>query len=225
MIKWFGNKHRLNLSPKDKELRDGYLSLFQSKVSKNTPIENLTFVVLDTETTGLNVKTDTILSVAAIKIINSEVSISDRIEYYVLDSDYSPDQSIEIHGITRNRMNTGEDVNVVMRNIISFVGNGIIVGHHIAFDVKMLDKYVYKLLGFHLKNKTLDTVGLNHRLEHSFPKPMKPISLDDLAKKYGIALGDRHTAATDTFITAIIFLKLLNRLKKRGVDTYGSLIK
>ena len=225
MIKWPWTKKATKLSQEDEQLRDDYLSLFKTRISRGTSVDELTFVVLDTETTGLDIKNDTILSLAALKIKGGEISVADRLECFIQDTRYRPGQSVEIHGITRSRANSGDELGSVIRQFISYVGNGIIVGHHIGFDIKILDKYVYALLGIHIKNKSIDTAIINHRLEHSMNETLKPISLDELAEKYSIPLGERHTAAADTYITATLFLKLLNRLKKRGVDTYGSIVK
>jgi len=225
VIKWPWYNKSLPRNPEDRIAREKYLSRFKEKYSKNRPIDQLTFVVLDTETSGLDIKKDTILSVAALKIINGEIIIHDRLECYIKDGKYIPDQSIEVHGITRNQIKGGYELEQVIIQLVDFIGNAIIVGHHIAFDVKMIDKYVIKQLGFHLKNRTLDTSSLNHRLENNIHEPVKPISLDQLAMNYGVPLGRRHTAAADTFITATIFLKMLNRLKKRGVDTYTDLCR
>lgn len=225
MIKWPWNKRPPPKTQEDRIARENYLALFKVKIPKNCPIDQLTFVVLDTETSGLDINKDIILSIAAIKIINCEIVIQDRLECYIKDGAYHPDQSVEVHGITRNKIKEGYELNQVIRQLLEFVGNAIIVGHHIAFDVKMIDKYVLKQMGCHLKNRTLDTSSLNHRIENNIHEPVKPISLDQLARNYGVPLGKRHTAAADTFITATIFLKMLNRLKKRGVETYTELCR
>ncbi|NNF34085.1 MAG: 3'-5' exonuclease [Saprospiraceae bacterium] len=224
-MKWPWYKRSIPKNPEDRVAREKYLDLFKEKILKNCPIDQLTFVVLDTETSGLDISKDTILSVAAVKITNGEIIIHDRLECYIKDGSYSPDQSIEVHGITRNQIKEGYVLKQAIRQLIDFIGNAIIVGHHIAFDVKMIDKYVQKQMGCHLKNRTLDTSSLNHRLENNIHEPVKPISLDRLAVNYGVPLGKRHTAAADTFITATIFLKMLNRLKKRGVDNYTELCR
>ena len=82
--------------------------------------------------------------------------------------------------------------------------------------------------GGKLRNKTLDTARLARRIHNPFDAPMskqQQLSLDALCRQYHIPLGERHTAAADTYITALLFLKLLARLKKRGVDTIGELMK
>ena len=225
MIKRLFNKRKVQLTTEEKWVRDQYLSSFNSRIPSKKTLDQLNYVVLDTETSGLDIKKDKILSVAAVKIIKGSISISERMEYFIQETNYTPGKDIEVHGITRSKSMSGISMRTMMLEFLPFIENAIIVGHHISFDIKMLDRYVMEYFGIRLKNKTLDTARINHRLESGVNEPFKPVGLDELALKYQVPLGARHTAAGDTFISAIIFLKMLNRLEKRGVKTYRSLFR
>jgi len=78
-----------------------------------------------------------------------------------------------------------------------------------------------------LKNKYLDTAKLAIRVEHLHPTQLlKPsdYTLDALCNRYKIPMHDRHTAAGDALLTSLLSLKLLSKLKKRGVKTLGDLL-
>ncbi|MCB0644764.1 MAG: hypothetical protein KDC44_24130, partial [Phaeodactylibacter sp.] len=78
-----------------------------------------------------------------------------------------------------------------------------------------------------LQNRLVDTRDLAIRVEHVIkPDIVKPgnYTLDSLCRRYQIPMSDRHTAAGDAYITAILLLKMLHRLKKRGIANFGQLL-
>ena len=90
----------------------------------------------------------------------------------------------------------------------------------------MVNKVLQRELRQKLKNKVLDTSHLARRLALK-PQHARPgtFGLDNLCRLYQIPMHDRHTAGGDAFITAVLLLKLLARLRKRGVHTLGDLLK
>ena len=76
-----------------------YVSAFKQK-QPNT-IESTRFVVFDTETTGLNTKTDRILSIGAVALFDNTIDVSDSFEVYLKQKDYHSN-AIEIHGILKD---------------------------------------------------------------------------------------------------------------------------
>ncbi|HKK78702.1 MAG TPA: hypothetical protein VJ933_03695, partial [Phaeodactylibacter sp.] len=79
--------------------------------------------------------------------------------------------------------------------------------------------------GVKLKNKGVDTAVLARRLaNHPQLAKRGAFGLDQLCQDYHIPMSDRHTAAGDAYITAILLMKMLRRLEKRGVRTLGDLL-
>ena len=78
-----------------------------------------------------------------------------------------------------------------------------------------------------LKNKVLDTVRLykSTRIKSNLIDPNKGLSLDEISEKFGIDVYDRHTAAGDAMITAIIFLKTSSIINKSKALTLERLMK
>jgi DNA polymerase-3 subunit epsilon len=208
-----------------------YQSYFEHDYPTKTPIEEVRFIVLDTETTGLDDQQDEVLSLAAVAVQNSAIHVADRFEAI-----FRPDKAassgkegIIVHGIldkhTRNAGATEES----LKAFLSYVKNSIIVGQHIRFDKNILNKTYQEKLGGQLLNRTIDTAQLAQRLRSDFDpnnhRMRAEFSLDELCKTYHITVQNRHTAAGDTMITAILFLKLLARLRKRGVITLKDLLQ
>ena len=211
--------------PKDSPLSELYLRHFEKRIPKMTPLRDLNFIVLDSETSGLDLKKDHLLSIAALKIRNFEIDIASRYEAFFLHDNYIPDDSVKVHGILSNHLKSGTSEKEILLKFLEFIQNGIIVGHHIGFDLAMINKSLKSQFGIQLRNKSLDTAVLAKRIENTFDRGGKPDSLDTLCERYNISLGKRHTASGDTFITALLFLKLLGRLERRGVKSLGRLMQ
>lgn len=225
LLDWFKNSDRKEeLAPEVQR----YLDYFKIKLPRSTPITNLRFVILDTETTGLNVKKDRILSIGAVAMKNYSFRTSDRYEHHLCQAGYSPDDSIQIHGITINRTSNGIEEKEAIAKLFSFLRDSILVGHHIGFDKGIIEEAMIRHFGVKIKNKTLDTSTLEKRLISPFKYQQTqspPSSLDSLCKKYKVEMVERHTAAGDAFITALVFMKQLARLEAKGVRTMGDLLR
>lgn len=193
-----------------------YLNLDFSGFRKY-PIDEAIFIALDCETTGLS-PTDDILTIGAVKCKQNEIMIND-----VLDQHYPQKKvgaSSEIHGELSLR--AGGEISTLLRELISYIGNHPIIGHNIAFDVGMINKALKKTYGTKLRNQVLDTARLAIRLD-----PVKyersvggkaQLHLDDLCKSFNIRIENRHTALGDAYLTAQLFQRLINLLRKRGVE-------
>ena len=198
------------------EYWNAYEQLFREKT---TPyIADTRFVVLDTETTGLHYRSDRILSIGAITVLDNSISVSDIFEVYVKQETFNP-ETVKIHGLLReekqaNRISEEEAV----RLFLQYAGNAVLVAHHARFDLTMLNNALKRLGLPKLKNRVLDTSTLYNRarIMSNLIDRNKNHSLDELAETLNVARNDRHTAAGDAYITALVFLKILARLKQKG---------
>jgi DNA polymerase-3 subunit epsilon len=190
-------------------------------------IDQLNFVVLDTETTGLDPAVDFILSFGAVKISNLTIQISSAVEWYPI-SPKNGKETAQIHEI----LNTKAPIPIAefVPKFLEYIGNSILVGHHVGFDLQMLLK-ACKAFGLEdFPNPCVDTMNLAIRLEHGPHADRTQIkreeySLDALCTRYGIITEDRHTAAGDAFLTAQVFLKLLALARRKGINDFGQLLR
>ena len=195
-----------------------------SKTFKQKPpisIENTRFVVFDTETTGLDIIKDRILSIGAIGIFNNIIDVPDSFEIY-LKQDQFKAETVEIHGILKEGKLAKLSEADAMENFITYIGNAVLVAHHTAFDIEMINAALKRLNLPKLKNKTIDTGILYKKLEG---KKDSHFNLDVLCKEFNIPKHDRHTAAGDAFITALLFLKIISKLKKERNLHYSDLFR
>lgn len=177
-----------------------------------------TFVVLDTETTGFSLTRDRMLCIGALKLKDNSIVVKDSFEVYVEQEHYDS-ESAEIHGILKKSKKDSVTELEALKQFLVYVKNHVLVGHHVIFDINMINAALKRNGLPKLKNKTLDTESLYIRtlLISTVVQKKERYSLDDLAKKYSISRKDRHTALGDAFITAIAFLRSVEKLKPKKI--------
>ncbi|TXK37589.1 3'-5' exonuclease [Pontibacter qinzhouensis] len=199
-------------------------------VPLNTPLEAVDFVVFDTETTGFDKNKDRVVSIGAVRVQGGQVLVQQSFECLIRQQVEQGNKSAEIHGLLPSEIRQGIEEEEALAHFLRFIGNAVLVAHHIGFDIGMIKQMLKRQnLPEKLHNQLLDTGRLALRLEHPFrtPQPYKQTdySLDSLGKRYHLPLEDRHTASGDAFATAVLLLKLLAVARKKEVKTLGDLLQ
>ncbi len=189
-----------NINKEYPEFWKNYLSKFDKKSNR--------FVVLCTETTGLNPDKDVILSVGSFSVINNSILIGDSFEAYFAQYKFFHDNGILNEFTVESKMKKlGESEGI--QAFIEFIGNSVLVGHHIDFDVEMINAALERLGCGRLKNEALD-IDIMHRKLLDINN--KQFSLEELSEIYKIPKSDRNSSSEDAYKIALLFLKLKSRL-------------
>lgn len=188
----------------------------------NRSLSEIKVIVLDAETTGLDTATDRILSLGGLKVEGNSIDLGQKFEAYLPTPDgHSASGAVAVHGIIPNsrRYNYVAEEKLLI-DLLSYVDNSLIVGHHIGFDLQILNLALARNGAGPIVNRVVDTAKLSMRLRPAgYWSPKDDYSLDTLARRYRIPLSDRHTALGDCYITSILWLKLLTKLAvKLGRD-------
>ncbi|MBU2429616.1 MAG: 3'-5' exoribonuclease [Proteobacteria bacterium] len=184
-------------------------------------LTRLTYTVLDTETTGLSPdQGDEIISIGAVRIVNSRITYQDIFDQLVNPKRDIPIESYKVHGITYEMVAEKNDINTILPVFKQFVADTVLIGHNIAFDMKML-KVKEKTTGVQFINPVLDTLLLSAILHPDHEHH----DLESIALRLGVEIVGRHTALGDAIATAQIFLKLLPILNNSGIFTLKEAIK
>ena len=184
----------------------------QFKNQKKKDLNQIRFVVFDTETTGLDVRNDRILSIGAISLTGNIMDVADSLDLYVKQDKFNS-ETVEIHGLLKegNILKINEEEAVI--RFLEYIKNAVLIAHHASFDISMINYALKRLHLPKLKNKFLDTgILLKKTKFHHLQK--EHYSLDSICNILNINMHDRHTAAGDAYITGIIFFKIISALKK-----------
>lgn len=191
----------------------------------NTPVEQVRFVVLDSETTGLDPRKDRIITIGAIAVVAGEILVEDVYEA-LLKVEYNS-SAVTVHGVTREESRAGLDEPEALRQFREYLQDGVIVGHHISHDVDTFNAGYERHGEPPMPNRSLDTMALALRLEadgaFADQAPFRSFSLDELCERFGVIPHDRHTAPGDAFMTALVFQRLLRLAERVGRTTLGQL--
>lgn len=183
----------------------------------DTPLERLPILVLDTETTGLDVARDRVVSIGALRLVGGRLYRATSFDRLVNPGMSIPPRSTAIHGITDAMVADAPPFAEVYRALEAVMAGTVVVGHQIAFDLAMLRAESGRSGCQWAEPRSLDTLLLVVAL---LPH-LNGASLDAVASELGVSIHGRHTALGDSLVTAEIFASLLPRLAEEGVATLG----
>ncbi|KEP69783.1 DNA polymerase III subunit epsilon [Thioclava dalianensis] len=187
-----------------------------------TPLADLTYVVFDTETTGLAPEAgDEIVQIAAVRIVNGRRVAGEVFDMLVDPGRPIPAQAAAIHGISDAMVQGACSVPEAVRQFHRFAEGAVLVAHNAPFDMAFLTRRQDEI-GARFDNPVLDTVLLSAVVFGQ----SQTHTLDALAHRLGITIPEeaRHTALGDTVATAEAFLKLSAVLQARGLTRFGAVL-
>lgn len=193
----------------------------------NTPLSQVSFAVLDVETTGLDPYTDRILSLAVVPVVGQLILTAQYWETTVQQTHFNV-QSIPIHEITPSQSaKTGTTETEMLTKLMEKFGSSVWVGHFGSIDMAFLQA-AFQRQGLHLKHPMIDTANMLQRADESYSDPTaiapKKWQLEAVCEHLNLPEPNAHTAAGDALATAFVFAKLLHLLQKRGVNNLKGLV-
>nr|WP_329608638.1 3'-5' exonuclease [Gemmobacter aquarius] len=185
-------------------------------------LEDLTYVVFDTETTGLlPAQGDEIVQIAAVRIVNGRRVAGEAVDMLVNPGRAIPAGATAVHDITDAMVADAVGVNEALRRFHAFAQGAVLVAHNAPIDMQFLRRREAGL-GLRFDMPIFDTVLLSAVLygQHDVH------SLDALCHRLGIVIPDeaRPTALGDTLATADALLEMLPMLRGRGHGTFGAVL-
>lgn len=219
-------RHRLQREGADPRLID-YLALGFSP-DKAQAIQSTRFVVLDTETTGLDPSQDRLLSLGAVGVCGGAINLQDRLEVTFSGASVGGVSAAPIHGLVTRDLHGGTAEHEGLLELLTYLGADVLVAHHAAFDVAVLSAALSRLQAPPLANAVVDTGHLARRLEKGAVmgdiNAQRPQSLDALAARFGFDIMHRHSASGDALVTAQVLLALLHLAEGRDIRRLGELL-
>lgn len=186
-------------------------------IAAATPLIALDVVVLDTETTGLDVQHDRIVQIGAVRLTGENPAETHSYSQLVNPGVPIPKLSSRVHGIDDADVANQPGFAEVVAGLVEFIAGQVVVGHSIHFDLAMLRHEARRHKIAWTEPRVLDIAFLAAGLD----RELVDNSLDSLALGFGVSVQGRHTALGDARTTAAVYQALLARLQAQGIRTLG----
>lgn len=188
---------------------------------RSRDLTDLTFVVFDTETTGLLPHKDEIVQIGALRVVNGRTVQGEEVEWYVDPGMPIPPASTKVHGISDRMVQGHPPIAEVGRTFHSYSADSVLVAHNAPFDMSFLKRHG-PAMGVEWNHPILDTVLLSAVLFGV----NEVHTLDALCDRLGLRIPAalRHTALGDARATAGCLVRMIPMLKARGMNTLDDVI-
>ena len=188
---------------------------------QNSSFSGSRYVVLDVETTGLNLMTDTLISIGAVAVVNGKIALSDSFSVILQQRTISDKENILVHGISGTEQREGMSPADGLLAFLEYLGKDPLVAFHVAFDETMIRRAMREYLGLSFKHPWLD---LAYVMPAMYPELMySHRSLDDWSSLFKIPNENRHNAAADALATAQLLLIAASRSRQDRDSSYDDL--
>ncbi len=182
-------------------------------------IREASFVVVDTETTGTQARTDRLLEVAAVKVRGGQVV--ERFTRLINPQRSVPYRITQLTGITTAMVFDQPPADRVLPGFLDFLGQAVVVAHNLTFDLRFLNAELDRTGRGALQNPSLCTLRLARRLLPGLPSK----GLSSLIDFFGLQVPDRHRALGDAAAAAEILLRFLDQLaSEHGVESLDEVL-
>ncbi|MBX3499612.1 MAG: 3'-5' exonuclease [Alphaproteobacteria bacterium] len=183
-----------------------------------TTLAGSRFVALDTETTGLSVWRDAVVSIALVELVDGHPAAAPLIDARVRPGRSIPASATAIHGIADADVAAAAPLSSLWPRLTTGFDGAVVVGHGIGFDMAILKREARRAALPWRAPPTLDTRALSVALE---PRLLH-LDLAEIAHRHGVECGARHTALGDALTAARLFGHLVGRLEAIGVHTVAA---
>ena len=172
--------------------------------------DSTAFVVFDTETTGVDARTDRVIEIGAVRLDGlTEVG---RFSSLVNPERLVPRRITEITGLSTASLVGAPVAAEAIPEFLAFAEGAVLVGHNVPFDVAMVNAELARLGRPPLDHPTLDTLRLARRLLHGH----RSKGLTAVADHFGIRVHGRHRALGDAEATAEVLRRFVAMMGPRG---------
>jgi DNA polymerase-3 subunit epsilon len=196
------------------------------KCDAKSDIDTQRFIVVDVESSGLNLSTDKLIAIGAVAVSAGAVLLDQGFEVILQQCAPSTVDNILIHGIDGTAQTTGMEPTAALLAFLAYIGNAPLVAYHASFDRSMIDAATKTFLGMKINNPWIDLAYIAPAL---FPelaiRSKYQRSLDEWTADFAISNMNRHNAVADALATAQLLLVLLARAKHQTGGRLRDLIQ
>ena len=188
-----------------------------------SPLATQRWLVVDVETTGLNMQQDRLIAIGAVLLEGVTLRFDQSFEVVLRQSTPSGAGNILIHRITGSEQTDGVDPSAALAAFLDFARRFPCVAFHAQFDETMLKRAFTEYLGIDFSPPFIDLAFLAPALVDDAPASLR--SLDDWVGHFSIPISARHRAVADAVGTAQLFQLLLRRAQAKKIESASALFK
>jgi DNA polymerase-3 subunit epsilon len=172
------------------------------------------WVAIDCETTGLDVRRDEIISIGAVRIVGNRLLTSQRLELLVRPERALAVSSMRVHRLRESDVAQGMPPQQAMRLLLDFIGSRPLVGYYLEFDVAMLNREIWPMLGVRLPQRKIEVSAMyyDHKLRQLPATARDHADIDlrfaTIMSDLGLPLREAHDALNDAVMAGMAFVKL-----------------
>jgi DNA polymerase-3 subunit epsilon len=181
------------------------------------------FVVVDVETTGLNLVNDRLIAIGAVTVTNGLLELGRGFEVVLQQNKPSSVENILIHGIGGTEQISGRDPVDALLQFLRFAGNSPLVAYHAEFDRTMIARATKTFLGMIIDNPWIDLALVAPALYPEMATNRR--ALDHWTAGFNIENPNRHNAVADALATAQLLLPMLARAHANGANRLCDLMQ
>jgi len=175
------------------------------------------WVVLDLETTGLNLHKDRVLSIGAVVIEDGAIDFAQQFERTLQCRELKISPSVLIHGLAPSAIAAGSDPAEALLELMEFIGDSPVLAFHAPFDQHMLGRALKEHVGHKLQHVFLDVADIAPLV---CPQAqIREAGLDDWIEWFKLEVFERHNASADALATAELALILFSRARAQQIHS------
>ncbi len=187
------------------------------------PLSAQRWLVVDVETTGLDVRNDRLLAIGAVLVEGTTIRFDQSFEVVIRQSTASRSDNILIHRISGSEQMEGVDAATALVGFLEFSKKLPCAAFHAAFDESMLKRSVAEHLDIDFSPQFIDLALLAPALVRDAPASLR--SLDDWVAHFSVTISARHRAVADAVGTAQLFQVLLSLAAAQEYPSAAALFK
>jgi DNA polymerase-3 subunit epsilon len=185
------------------------------------PVSESRYVVVDVETTGLNLMQDRLISIGAVAVVNGRIALGDSFYVVLQQKAASEKGNILVHGIGSTAQLEGKDPVEALLAFLDYLGKAPLIAFHVTFDETMIRRAFQDYLGYAFKHPWMDMAYVMPGLNPALAK--KYHALDDWIGHFGIRIDMRHNALADALATAQLFQVAHAQACKKNITNIAGL--
>ncbi|MGF1689203.1 3'-5' exonuclease [Photobacterium japonica] len=200
--------HTLLETTKDERLRHYYQT---PMAAADTPLDQVEFVALDFETTGLNPQKDEIISIGLVPFTLSRIRCRESAHWIINPNRPLNEASVVIHGITDSEVENAPDLLIILEQVLDALAGKVVVVHYQHIERSFMNQALLSRLGEGIRFPVIDTLAIESAVQQrdcggwiNRLRGIRPgsVRLAKARRRYGLPAYQPHHALTDALATA-----------------------